>query len=130
MCGSPQIFGLLLKYMKPTRPASDRLMAIGAVAEVSAQLKQLAQAHRWAFADLDLPFATMLAGTGPYAAGAHLTCTMPYGWYFSLDGLRPTAEGQRLIANAVALAINDAYRLGLPTLGVSTLLPLRASPCP
>ena len=43
--GSPQIFGLLLKYMKPTRPASDRLMAIGAVAEVSAQLKQLAAAY-------------------------------------------------------------------------------------
>jgi len=109
---------------------ADVAVLDAAVDQINAQLKQLAQAHRWAFADLDLPFATMLAGTGPYAAGAHLTCTMPYGWYFSLDGLRPTAEGQRLIANAVALAINDAYRLGLSTLGVSTLLPLRASPCP
>jgi hypothetical protein len=33
------IFGLLHKYLKPSRQASDRLMAIGAIAEACAQLK-------------------------------------------------------------------------------------------
>lgn len=98
------------------------------VDQVNTQLRQIASAHGWAFADLDVPFVTMVAGAGSYAANAQLTCTLPYGWYFSLDGLRPSAEGQALIANAVALAINDTYRLALPTFGVSTIL--RPNPCP
>lgn len=34
-----QLFGLLQKYIKPTRQASDRQMAIGAIAEVCSHLK-------------------------------------------------------------------------------------------
>jgi hypothetical protein len=97
------------------------------VDQLNVQLRQAAVSHGWAFADLDAVFGPMVAAAGGYSASAHLTCVAPYGWYFSLDGLRPTAAGQALIADAAMAAINGTYRLGLPISGAS--LDLRVPAC-
>ena len=96
--------------------------------QINAQLKQIAQSHGWAFVDLDATFSSMLTQAGGYSASAHLACVVPFGWYFSLDGLRPSPLGQHVVADAVAAAINGAYGLGLPARGAST--ELRVNPCP
>ena len=96
--------------------------------QINVQLKQIAQSHGWAFVDLDLAFNSMLTQVGGYVASAHLACAVPFGWYFSLDGLRPSPVGQQVVADAVAAAINGTYGLGLPVRGART--DLRVSPCP
>ena len=51
----------------------------------------------------------------PLNAVAVMTSSQPYGPYVSLDGLHPTAEGSRILADAAAVALNRTYRLGIPT---------------
>ncbi|HET9797769.1 MAG TPA: hypothetical protein VFP90_07270 [Gemmatimonadaceae bacterium] len=46
-----------------------------------------------------------------------MTSSQPYGPYVSLDGIHPTAEGARVLADAAAEALNETYRLGIPTSG-------------
>jgi lysophospholipase L1-like esterase len=57
----------------------------------------------------------------PFNALAIMTTAQPYGPYVSLDGIHPTAEGSRVLADAAAKALNDTYRLGIPTSGGSSL---------
>jgi phospholipase/lecithinase/hemolysin len=38
----------------------------------------------------------------------------PFGSFFSLDGVHPTAAAHRLIAQTLAPAINAAYRTVIP----------------
>lgn len=58
---------------------------------------------------------------GPLNAAALMGTAQPYGPYVSLDGLHPTAEGQRVLADAAAKALNDTYRLGIPLSGGASL---------
>jgi lysophospholipase L1-like esterase len=51
---------------------------------------------------------------GPFSASALLGTATPYGDYFSLDGLHPSALGQTILARAAAQALNDTYSLGIP----------------
>ena len=44
-----------------------------------------------------------------------MTTAQPYGPYISLDGIHPSAEGARVIADAAAMALNATYKLGIPT---------------
>ena len=44
-----------------------------------------------------------------------MTTAQPYGPYISLDGIHPSAEGQRVLADAAAMALNSTYRLNIPT---------------
>lgn len=50
-----------------------------------------------------------------------MTSTQPYGPYVSLDGVHPTAEGSRVLADAAAQALNDTYHLGIPLSGGASL---------
>ena len=51
----------------------------------------------------------------PFNAITLMTSNQPYGPYISLDGIHPTAEGSRILADAAAIALNRTYRLGIPT---------------
>ena len=51
---------------------------------------------------------------GPFSVSAIMLTTNPYGDYFSLDGLHPSALGQTILARAAAQALNDTYSLGIP----------------
>jgi lysophospholipase L1-like esterase len=57
----------------------------------------------------------------PFNAVALMTTAQPYGPYISLDGVHPTAEGSRVLADAAARALNDTYHLGIPTSGGASL---------
>jgi lysophospholipase L1-like esterase len=57
----------------------------------------------------------------PFSAVTLMTSPQPYGPYISLDGVHPTAEGSRVLADAAARALNDTYRLGIPTSGSASL---------
>jgi hypothetical protein len=118
-----------------TPGASDQVLTAADVAtldgvadQMNVQLKALAAAHGWAYADLDPAFTTAAAAAGAFRASAHLACAAPFGLYLSLDGVRPTAAGQQLVADVVSEAINATYHLGLPIAGVP--LDLTANPCP
>jgi len=51
---------------------------------------------------------------GPFSLGVVLGTAQPFGDYFSLDGLHPSALGQTILARAAAQALNDRYNLGIP----------------
>lgn len=95
--------------------------------EINGHLQAMAIAHGWAFADLGAAYDAMAAASGPYSADAQLTCTVPYGTLLSLDGINPSAAGQRRIADVVATAINTRYGFALPVVGDS--LDLQVPPC-
>lgn len=114
--------------------AADRVLTPAQVATldavvdaINAQLRQLAQSKGWAVADLDATFATMAAAAATFDARRDLTCAQPYGPYISMDGLRPSAAGQRLVADAVAAALNAKFGYALRVAG--TPLTLTVDPC-
>ena len=51
----------------------------------------------------------------PFSAVSVMTTAQPYGPYISLDGIHPSAEGARVLADAAATALNSTYRLAIPT---------------
>jgi lysophospholipase L1-like esterase len=51
----------------------------------------------------------------PFNAVTLMTSNQPYGPYISLDGIHPTAEGSRVLADAAATALNATYGFGIPT---------------
>jgi GDSL-like lipase/acylhydrolase family protein len=52
--------------------------------------------------------------TPTFSIAATLLSANPFGDYFSLDGLHPSALGQTILARAAARALNDTYDLGIP----------------
>jgi lysophospholipase L1-like esterase len=58
---------------------------------------------------------------GPFNAVTLMTSGQPYGPYVSLDGIHPTAEGYRVLADAAAKALNNTYNLGIPLSGGASL---------
>jgi hypothetical protein len=91
-----------------------------AVTQMNAQIKQVAEQHGWAFADLGGVYPPPLSARTPYAASDQLTCVYPYGAYVSLDGIFPSAQGQAAIAATVASAIDATYRF---TVSISAASP-------
>lgn len=79
-------------------------------AEISAQ----AAAHSFALMSDESLYGTSKDGV-PFDLRAFLTSPTPYGPKISLDGVHPSAEGQRILANAAIAAINARYgsNLGL-----------------
>lgn len=57
----------------------------------------------------------------PFSAVTLMTSPQPYGPYISLDGIHPTAEGSRVLADAAAQALNQTYHLGIPLSGSASL---------
>jgi lysophospholipase L1-like esterase len=54
-----------------------------------------------------------------------MTSSQPYGPYVSLDGIHPTAAGQRILAEAAARALNETYGFGIPVSSSSSLFATR-----
>lgn len=93
----------------------DFVLTPDEVSIVNGQLAQMnahyrAEAERVGFAHFELE---ELFGRSdikpPFSVVALMTSGQPYGVYTSLDGIHPSAEGQRVIAEAAARAINRRY---------------------
>lgn len=107
--------------------AADVAAVEATIAAINAYLAQVAAAHGWAFVDLAKTVAEMRAVAGPYRPNAQQTCASPYGAFFSLDGIHPTAAGARRIADAFAAAVNSTYGFALPMAGDA--FDIRVAPC-
>jgi hypothetical protein len=91
-------------------------------------IKAQAQAHTWAFLDLDALLAANVNPRSAYSVGVHFTCNNPWGQYVSLDGVHPNVVGYQLMANAAADALNATYLFRIPK-NVPTVL-TAAQLCP
>jgi lysophospholipase L1-like esterase len=82
--------------------------------EMSAFIRQQAHLLGYAYFELESLYGRPDA-KGPFNAITLMTHpTQPYGPYFSLDGLHPSAEGHRILADAAAAALNERYGFGIP----------------
>jgi lysophospholipase L1-like esterase len=102
-------------------PVEDYILDAADVAAVNAQLAAMNkvihdEAHDRGFAYFPLGVLYEHVVTKPaFSAIGVLTTAQPYGPYISLDGIHPSAEGQRVIADVAAEALNATYGFGIPT---------------
>jgi hypothetical protein len=91
------------------------IIAVNAqLAAMNAVIQDEARTHGFAYFPLGALYDRVVTKP-PLNALALMTSTQPYGPYVSVDGLHPTAEGSRILADAAAMALNRTYRLGIPT---------------
>ena len=93
------------------------------VDQMNVQVKKLADANGWAFADVNAVLAQAIAERAPYSAAAQLGCVLPYGQYTSLDGVNLNSAGHQLLANTVAGAVNAKYGFAIPAVAVAVVPP-------
>jgi lysophospholipase L1-like esterase len=84
------------------------------LAAMNAVIRDEATMHGFAYFPLGALYEGVVTKP-PFNAAAIMTTAQPYGPYVSLDGIHPTAEGSRVLADAAAQALNDTYHLGIPT---------------
>ena len=102
-------------------PVEDYILDAADVAAVNAQLAAMNavirnEAETRGFAYFPLGALYEGAVTKPALnAVSIMTTGQPYGPYISLDGIHPSAEGARVLADATAMALNSTYRLNIPT---------------
>ena len=102
-------------------PKEDYILDAAGVAATNVQLaamnaviKDEAQMRGFAY----FPLGALYEGTGAkpaFNAIAIMTTAQPYGPYISLDGIHPSVEGARVLADAAATALNATYHFGIPT---------------
>jgi lysophospholipase L1-like esterase len=80
----------------------------GVQAALTTYIKGKATANGYAYAELGALYNTAKDGR-PFNADSLLKSAAPYGPNISLDGVHPTAAGQRIIARAAANALNATY---------------------
>jgi hypothetical protein len=116
--GSPFLFSCAAS---PDPTALDYTLTPTEVALVNGLLTQIdgfiaAEARRRGWAYFLLQALYGLPGLkGPFSVVQLMTTFQPYGPLISLDGVHPSGEGQTILADAAARAINARYRLNLPT---------------
>ena len=104
----------------PDPTAVDYTLSPPEIAQVNGLLAQIdgyieAQARRrgWAYFRLQALYGRPEL-KGPFSVVQLMTTFQPYGPLISLDGVHPSGEGQTILADAAARAINARYRLDLP----------------
>jgi lysophospholipase L1-like esterase len=90
------------------------------LAAMNAVIRDEATKHGFAYFPLGALYEDVVTKP-PFSAVTLLTSAQPYGPYVSLDGIHPTAEGSRVLADAAAKALNDTYGLGIPLSGGASL---------
>lgn len=96
----------------------DYILSSQEILIVNAQLKAMnqhiaAQATARGLAHFELEALYGRPIKPPFSVLALMTSPTPYGQYISLDGLHPSADGARVIAEAAAAALDARYGLGL-----------------
>ena len=94
---------------------SDLAQLDAQFAEMNAIIRAEAEARGFAYFALSALYEQ--ANTkAPFSAVALLTSTEPYGPLVSLDGIHPSAEGARVLAEAAAGALAARYNMAFPNL--------------
>lgn len=82
------------------------------IAGIDAHIAQQATARGWAYFRLQALYGLPKP---PFSVVQLMTSAQPYGPYISLDGFHPSAQGQEVLAESAAQAINARYHLRIPT---------------
>jgi hypothetical protein len=98
------------------------------IQQMNTHISAAAAAHSWAYLDLNTALAAFVAEKTPFNLSNFLSCTRPFGQYISLDGIHPNADGQQVIANAAADALNAQYGFAIPKVDVPALTPAQLCP--
>jgi lysophospholipase L1-like esterase len=95
---------------------TEQAALIATTTAYNAYLKAKADSLGWAYLDPNVTLAALRTGTPALVAGwpslksnTRDATTSVFGSIFSLDGVHPTAAGQKLIANAMIDAVNAKY---------------------
>ena len=86
------------------------------LAAMNAVIREEARTRGFAYFPLGALYEDVVTKPA-FSAITLMTSNEPYGKYVSLDGIHPTAEGQRVLAEAAARALNATYRFGIPVSG-------------
>jgi lysophospholipase L1-like esterase len=100
--------------------ATDVAAANAQLAAMNAVIRDEATKRGFAYFPLGALYEDVVT-KAPFSAVTLLTSQQPYGPYISLDGIHPTAEGSRVLADAAAQALNNTYNLGIPLSGGASL---------
>ena len=84
------------------------------MAQMSAHIRAEAERLGFAYAELEALYGRSDI-KAPFNVVQLMTSLQPYGTYVSLDGIHPSADGQRLIAEAAAAALDAKYGFGIAT---------------
>jgi lysophospholipase L1-like esterase len=98
------------------------------ITQMNTHVQSVAAAHSWAYLDLNVALASFIAVKSRFSLSKFLTCTRPFGQYISLDGIHPTADGQQVLANAAADALNAFYEFEIPINPVDPKTPAQLCP--
>ena len=85
------------------------------LAQMNTEIAARAAANNFALFSLEALYGNAKDGV-PFNLQAFLGTSTPYGPKISLDGVHPSAEGHRILANAAIAAINQRYGYGIPTI--------------
>jgi lysophospholipase L1-like esterase len=102
---------------------ADTAFVDNLIRQMNTHISAQATQHSWAYLDLNTSLASFVAVKSHFSLAAFLGCKLPFGQYISLDGIHPTADGQQIIANAAADALNSQYSFVIPKVTVATLTP-------
>lgn len=83
------------------------------MARMDAHIREEAQRRGFAYFALDALYGRTDVKPA-FDVLALMTSAQPYGPYYSLDGVHPSALGSGVLADAAAQAINSQYGLGIP----------------
>jgi lysophospholipase L1-like esterase len=82
------------------------------MAQMTAHIRAEADSAGFAYAELEALYGRPDIKE-PFSVVKLMTSAKPYGAYISLDGIHPSAEGQRIIAEAAARALDRRYKFGI-----------------
>jgi lysophospholipase L1-like esterase len=91
----------------------DIVLVEAHLAGINAVIRQEAAARGFAMFDLAALYEKVNK-KAPFSAATLMLAPEPFGPYFSLDGVHPSALGQTVLAKAAASALNARYRLFIP----------------
>ena len=94
--------------------AAERATIDAHFAQMNAIIRAEAESRGFAYFALSALYDEVVT-KAPFSAITMLTATEPFGAYVSLDGLHPSAEGARVLADAAAAALNARYNMAIPT---------------
>jgi len=102
---------------------TDLALMDAQLAAMNAIIRAEAESHGFAYFQLSALYEEA-ATKAPFNALAMLGTAQPYGPFISLDGIHPSAEGSRVLAEAAAAALNVRYNMAIPTGSAAPLLAL------
>jgi hypothetical protein len=107
---------------------SDTAFVDNLIRQMNAHIAAAATAHGWAYLDLNTSLASFVSQKTHFSLQNFLSCTRPFGQYISLDGIHPTEDGQQVVANAAADALNATYSFAIPKVDVPARTPAQLCP--